>query len=78
MVTTMRATIHNGNLVPGEKLNLPEGREVELTIIEIPSEEDVDKSRRAAGGWKDLVDAENLIRNIYRDRLVRTRLRPRL
>ena len=78
MVTTMRPTIHNGNLVPGEKLNLPEGREVQLTITEIPSEEDVEISRRAAGGWQGLVDAETLIRNIYSDRLVRTRPRPRL
>jgi len=78
MVTTMRARIHNGNLVPGEKLNLPEGREVQLTITEIPTEEDVERSRQAAGGWKGLVDAENLIRNIYNDRLVRTRPMPRL
>jgi predicted DNA-binding antitoxin AbrB/MazE fold protein len=78
MIITMRARIQNGNLVPGEKLNLPEGKEVELMITEIPSEEDVEKSQRAAGGWKGLVDAENLIRNIYRDRLVRTRPKPRL
>jgi hypothetical protein len=78
MVTTMRARIHNGNLVPGEKLNLPKGREVQLTITEIPSEEDAETSRQAAGGWKGLVDAETLVRNIYRGRLVRTRPRPRL
>jgi len=76
MVTTMRATIHNGNLVPGDKLNLPEGREVQLTITEIPAEEDVETSRQAADGWQGLMGAETLIRHIYRDRLVRTR--PRL
>ncbi len=78
MVTTVRARIHRGNLVPREKLNLAEGKEVEVTISEVPSEEDFEKSRRAAGGWKGLVDAEKLIRDIYRDRLVRTRPRPRL
>jgi predicted DNA-binding antitoxin AbrB/MazE fold protein len=78
MVTIVRARIHRGNLVPRERLGLAEGKEVELTISEIPSEEDIEKSRRAAGGWKGLVDGEKLIRDIYRDRLVRTRPKPRL
>ena len=78
MLAAMRARMHRGSLVPREKLNLPEGTEVELTISEIPSEEDIEKSRQAAGGWEGLVDAEKLIKNIYRSRLVRTRSTPRL
>lgn len=78
MPTTVRARIRRGHLVPREKLGLAEGKEVELTITEIPSKGDIEKSRRAAGGWKGLVDAEKLIRDIYRDRLITTRPRPRL
>jgi predicted DNA-binding antitoxin AbrB/MazE fold protein len=78
MGMTVRARVRNGSLELVDKVVLPEGKEVELTISEIPSDEDIKKSRRAAGGWKGLVDAEKLIRDIYRDRLVRTRPRPRL
>ena len=33
---------------------------------------------RSAGGWKGLIDAEELKRNIYADRMISTRPEPRL
>lgn len=75
---TIRARVRRGALEPLEKLDLPEGSEVTITILDLPSGGDEDESRRAAGGWKGLVDAETLIRNIYADRLIATRPEPRL
>jgi hypothetical protein len=34
--------------------------------------------KRTAGGWKDLIDCEELKRNIYSDRLIATRSEVRL
>ena len=39
---------------------------------------DDDAFLRSAGGWKGLVDAEKLIRDIYNDRLICTRPVPKL
>jgi predicted DNA-binding antitoxin AbrB/MazE fold protein len=61
-----------------DKVDLPEGKEVTVTIIEVPSRRDREAFRRAAGAWRDSVDAETLIRNIYADRLISTRPEPRL
>jgi predicted DNA-binding antitoxin AbrB/MazE fold protein len=76
-MTAIRARVRKGMLEPVEKLNLPEGREVMIMILDGPTERDVEASRRAAGGWKGLVDAEALIRNIYADRLISSRPEPR-
>jgi predicted DNA-binding antitoxin AbrB/MazE fold protein len=65
-------------LEPLDKVNLPEGKEVMITILDTPTEADIEASKRAAGGWKGLVDADTLIRNIYADRLIQTRPEPRL
>jgi len=62
--------VHNGNLIPLEDLNLPEGEEVDVTIAEA-HKKDARAFRRSAGSWKGLVDAEKLIRDIYRDRFDR-------
>ncbi len=78
MSSTIRAKVKNGVLKPLEKIDLPEGSEVALTIHRIPSAADVEASRRTAGSWKEKVDAETLIRNIYADRLISTRPEPEL
>ncbi len=78
MVKTVRATVRNGALEPLEKVDLPEGKEVMVTILEVPSGEDFEAFCRSAGGWKGTVDAEALIRNIYADRLISTRPEPRV
>jgi len=61
-----------------ERIDLPEGEEVTLTITKEPSAEDIEAFRRAAGSWRGKVDAEELIRNIYADRLISTRPVPEL
>jgi len=75
---TIRARFRRGVIEPLEKLDLPEGKELTVTILEVPSAEDDEAFRKAAGSWKDLVDADTLIRNIYADRLLSTRPEPRL
>ena len=75
---TIRARVRGGLLEPLEAINLPEGTEVTVTIVEVPSEEDYAAFRRAAGSWKGTIDAEELIRNIRESRQVSTRPEPRL
>ncbi len=67
---TIRARMKGGVLEPLETVDLPEGKEVLVTVVAVSGGSDADAFRRAAGGWKDLVDAEALIRNIYADRVV--------
>jgi len=78
MGETIRVRIRGGMLEPLEKVDLPEGQEIMITILDVPTERDFEAFRRAAGGWKGTIDAEVLIRNIYADRLVSTRPEPRL
>lgn len=78
MPKTVRARFVNGRLVPADRLDLPEGKEVTVTILEIPGRKDREVSCRAAGAWKGTIVAEDLIRNIYADRLLSARPEPRL
>lgn len=79
MGTTVRARFVNGRLEPADRLDLPEGAEVTVTIVEIAGLKDREgRSRRAAGGWEGIIDANELIRNIYADRLISTRPEPKL
>ena len=75
---TIRVRVRDGRLEPLEKVDLPEGKEITITILDVPAERDFEAFRRAAGGWKGTIDAEALIRNIYADRLISTRPEPRL
>jgi len=52
---------------------LREGEEVLITISTPVAPLPTDSVMETAGGWKGLVDAENLKRNIYSDRLITTR-----
>ena len=78
MAGTIRARVRRGMLELLEKVDLPEGTEVSVTILETPTTNSADGLRRSAGGWKGLIDAEKLIENIYADRLISTRPVPRL
>jgi predicted DNA-binding antitoxin AbrB/MazE fold protein len=78
MTTTIRARFKGGVLEPLEKIELPEGTEVTVTIDQEPSAEDIEAFRRAAGSWRGKVDADKLIRDIYQDRLIVTRPKPEL
>jgi hypothetical protein len=47
-----------------------------VTISEAVPAIDTDALRRAAGAWKGMIDADELIANIYADRLLSTRPSP--
>lgn len=84
MAGTVRARVGRGVLELLEKVELPEGKEVSVTILETPAPRDTEKKgmlealRATAGGWDGLVDGEALKRNIYANRLVATRPEPKL
>jgi len=79
MEKTIRAKFSEGVFKPLEKVDIEEGTEVSLTISEIPEKKRVlEVLRKTAGGWKDLIDAENLKENIYSARLIRTRPEPEI
>jgi predicted DNA-binding antitoxin AbrB/MazE fold protein len=78
MAGTVRARVGRGVLELLEKVELPEGTEVSVTILETPVARSSEGLKRSAGAWKGLVDAEKLIENIYADRLISTRPVPRL
>lgn len=78
MAGTVRARKRGGVLELLEPVELPEGKEVSVTILETPGARSSEGLKRSAGAWKGLVDAEKLIENIYADRLISTRPVPRL
>jgi predicted DNA-binding antitoxin AbrB/MazE fold protein len=78
MSKTIRARVNKGVLEPLEKVDLPEGGEVLVTIIRVATRGNRDAFRRAFGRWKGTIDADALIRNIYADRLISTRPEPKL
>ena len=78
MVRKVKARVRAGRLEPLEVIDLPEGKEVTVTIEDVPSDLDREAFLRSAGGWKGTIDAEALITNIYADRLLSTRPEPRL
>ena len=78
MAGTIRARFANGVLEPLERLDVPEGEVVTVTIIRLPAGAAGGGLERSAGGWKGLIDAEELKRNIYADRMISTRAEPRL
>jgi len=73
MSRTIKAKFSNGVIEPLEKLNLDEGEEITVTIAEIPMSSGDAGFEKSAGGWKGLIDAEKLKKNIYADRLISIR-----
>ena len=79
MAKEIRARFSRGVLEPLEALDLKEGEEVKVIITERSKGQGMIEALRAsAGGWKGLIDAEELKRNIYADRLISTRPEPKL
>ena len=70
MEKTIKARFKDGVIEPLEKLHIEEGREIVITINDLPSE---DRFEKALGGWKETIDCEKLIEDIYNDRILRTR-----
>jgi len=52
MSGTIRAKVKNGLLEPLERIDLPEGTEVAITILGTTEKRDPDAFLRAAGSWK--------------------------
>ena len=78
MGTTIRVRFSQGVLEPLDQLDVLEGEILTITIIRLPMVEEAGGLERAIGGWKGLIDAEELKRQIYADRLIATRPEPRL
>ena len=78
MAETIRARVKAGMLELLEHVDLPEGTEVTVTIEKTTTNADREAFRRSAGSWKDTVDADALIKNIYESRMVSTRPVPKL
>ena len=74
MSRTIRARFSKGIIEPLEKIDIEEGKEITITVIEIPASSKKESALEAsAGGWKGLIDAEKLKENIYANRLIVTR-----
>ena len=78
MSITFRARFTNGVLKPLEDARLKDGDEVLVSIDSPPSASGLDWLEETCGGWRGLVDADELKRNIEESRLFMTRPEPRL
>jgi len=78
MGKTIRARFSKGVIKPLEEVDVADGKEVFVTIVEVPTSSKEDAFERSAGGWKGTIDAEKLIKDIYSDRLISTRKAPKL
>jgi predicted DNA-binding antitoxin AbrB/MazE fold protein len=78
MGKTVKARFSKGVIKPLEKVEIEEGKEITITIMEAPSKQKLDAFKKSAGAWKGTIDAEKLIENIYANRLLSTREEPRL
>mgnify|MGYP001596120731 FL=1 len=73
MSKTIRAKFSKGVIKPLEKVDIKEGTEITVTIIEIPKKGEGDPLDTTFGGWADTINCEELKKNIYADRLINTR-----
>lgn len=62
MIKEIKARFSKGVIEPSEKLDLEEGEELKITISKKKSV--TEALRKTFGGWKDLIDAEELKKNI--------------
>lgn len=78
MSMTIKARFSGGVLKPLEKLELAEGEEVLVTVAASGGSKGGDFLRRTEGGWLDLVDGDQLKKDIEDSRLAGGRAIPRL
>lgn len=82
MGKNIRARFSRGVIEPLEKIDIREGEEITISILETPPKPKKKKFLEAlkvtAGGWKELIDCDELKKNIYNDRLITTRPEVRL
>jgi len=75
LVRTIKARVKGGVIQPLERIDLPEGKEIIVSIEEtetLSNEERLRRFKATAGSWKDLVP-ESFIDEIYAQRKIRTR-----
>lgn len=78
---TVKAKYKNGVLELLERLDLPEGVEITISFEPLEVLSEGEKKQRflsAAGGWKDLLDCEEFIKDVYESRKIRTRAEVKL
>ena len=78
MGKTIRARFSKGVIEPLEKVDMAEGKEITVTIMNFPLKPKEDGFEKAAGAWKGTIDAGKLIADIYSDRLLSNREEPKL
>lgn len=73
MIESIRAKYEDGVLKPSERLEVEDGAEV-VVSVSVPriTADDVEASKSTAGVWKGKFDADQIIREIYEDRLTGT------
>lgn len=73
----IKARFSKGMIEPLEKVEIREGEVITISILEAKSKPGKssfsEALKKTAGGWKSLIDCDELIRNIYNDRLIATR-----
>ena len=81
MLKTIKVRFTKGNLEPMEQLDIKEGSELFITLdIEdsVSDKGQVDRFNSAIGTWKGTHDPEEMLRNIYSDRLTGSRVEPKM
>ena len=81
MSKTIRAVFTGGVLKPMQKLDLEEDSEVLITIADdpnIPDSEQTIRFKSSMGAWEGTHNPEELLRNIYSDRLAGSRPEPKI
>jgi predicted DNA-binding antitoxin AbrB/MazE fold protein len=79
LAKTIKARYRHGVIEPLETLDIEEGKELTVTISDVFVEgKGKDPLDATFGGWAELIDAEELKKNIYADRSISTRPKVKL
>ena len=80
IMKTIRARFIQGVFEPLEKIEYPEGEELNICIDDkkLKKFSTLEALRATAGSWKDLIDCDQLIKDIYESRKISTRSIPKL
>ena len=77
MVQQLKATYASGVFKPATPVDLDEGATVTISVTEETHPKTEFKNLEAsAGGWKDLLDCDQLIEDIYKSRITNSRSQP--
>ena len=77
MIQKLKATYTDGVFKPTERVDLDDGAEVVISVSDgRDSESDFKGLASTAGGWKDTIDCEQLLRDIYDSRAKVTNRKP--